>query len=174
MLYEREELGKINERLSPDVLAAVSYEFERQTELFYGMVGVLPNHVSYHFGLHFIPEVLDVFIAFAQKARIVFRFKRVNELTSPLSEKSKCPHRWYDLFHGGHLVLRDLEQLLEDLPDGINEISAHPGFVSQQLEDSYNQERLNELEILCSPKARAAVERHHITLSNYAVCGSYV
>jgi predicted glycoside hydrolase/deacetylase ChbG (UPF0249 family) len=57
--------------------------------------------------------------------------------------------------------------VIEQLPSGVTELSCHPA-AEVDHESSYGHERLQEMETLCDPRVRAAVERRDVALRSFA------
>jgi predicted glycoside hydrolase/deacetylase ChbG (UPF0249 family) len=60
-----------------------------------------------------------------------------------------------------------LVDLIEELPPGVTELACHPA-ADIDHESSYAHERLQEVETLCDPRVRAAIERRGIALRSFA------
>jgi predicted glycoside hydrolase/deacetylase ChbG (UPF0249 family) len=60
-----------------------------------------------------------------------------------------------------------LIRIFETLPAGCTELACHPA-AECDLETLYSQERLEELKILCDPRARAALTAAGIGLRSFA------
>jgi predicted glycoside hydrolase/deacetylase ChbG (UPF0249 family) len=56
--------------------------------------------------------------------------------------------------------------VLSSLPSGVTELGCHPG-AEPEMGSSYAIERLRELEVLCDPRVRAAVEAEGIELRSF-------
>jgi predicted glycoside hydrolase/deacetylase ChbG (UPF0249 family) len=59
-----------------------------------------------------------------------------------------------------------LVALIQRLPDGWTEFGTHPGY-GAGLDSVYSQEREEELRVLCSGQARAAVDAAEVQLSSF-------
>jgi len=75
-----------------------------------------------------------------------------------------------DFQHEGHVDLATLEGILETLAEGVTELGCHPGEPDAELArtSTYAQLRVAELATLTDPRAKAAVERNGIILSDYS------
>jgi hypothetical protein len=60
-----------------------------------------------------------------------------------------------------------LVHLLGELRGGITELCCHPG-EDTDLDSTYCRERLQEVEVLCRPEIRDALEMHDIRLITFA------
>lgn len=59
-----------------------------------------------------------------------------------------------------------LVAFIERLPDGITELGCHPG-LDAELDSSYRDERLTEVQTLCDPRVRATLLRAGVTLRGF-------
>lgn len=165
VLREREDLHTISTPLNKKDLEAVYREFQCQLQVFTNTVGGPPNHLDYHLGLHFTPEIFDIFVRFAEEHSLPFRWGNQSSI-KPFYEKH--PHRWIDSFNGPHATLQNFLHILDHLGEGINEISVHPGYRSKDIPDSYNSERENELKILLSDAVRKRLKKADFSLTDYS------
>jgi predicted glycoside hydrolase/deacetylase ChbG (UPF0249 family) len=64
---------------------------------------------------------------------------------------------------------RSLIKILNKLESGVTEIMSHPGFIDEDLRSitSLVEQRLTELNTLCSKKARNAIDENNIELSTF-------
>jgi predicted glycoside hydrolase/deacetylase ChbG (UPF0249 family) len=60
-----------------------------------------------------------------------------------------------------------LLELLDELPLGITELGCHPG-AGRDSWSVYDRERVAEVEALCDPSVRAAIEERGIELRTFA------
>jgi predicted glycoside hydrolase/deacetylase ChbG (UPF0249 family) len=60
----------------------------------------------------------------------------------------------------------NLIQIITDLPPGTTELACHPG-EGGDIPSEYNHERSAELDSLCDPRVRAAIEREGIELRSF-------
>jgi predicted glycoside hydrolase/deacetylase ChbG (UPF0249 family) len=56
--------------------------------------------------------------------------------------------------------------LIENVPDGVTELCCHPGY-ADGLRDWYRTERAQEVQALCDPRVRHAVEREDLRLCTF-------
>jgi chitin disaccharide deacetylase len=66
--------------------------------------------------------------------------------------------------------LATLERILAGIGDGVTELGCHPGEPDPELAatSTYASLRADELATLTDPRAKAAIARNGITLSDYA------
>jgi predicted glycoside hydrolase/deacetylase ChbG (UPF0249 family) len=60
-----------------------------------------------------------------------------------------------------------LISVIERLPAGVTEMACHPG-LDAELDSAYRSERLREVETLCDPRVRAAIESGSVRLASFA------
>jgi predicted glycoside hydrolase/deacetylase ChbG (UPF0249 family) len=145
-----------------DDRAAVQDEVARQLERFAMLVGRDPSHLDSHQHAHRQEPACSVVRAEAMRLgiplrhydyRIAYRgdFYGQTGNGQPLAE-AITPH--------------SLVRILEELPSGITELSCHPG-MDQNLNTMYRREREREVEALCAPEVRAALEELEIELISF-------
>jgi predicted glycoside hydrolase/deacetylase ChbG (UPF0249 family) len=61
-----------------------------------------------------------------------------------------------------------LVEVIETLPGGVTELACHPA-AEHDHESAYGEERIREVETLCDPRVRPAVDRYGIDLRSFAV-----
>lgn len=156
-LYSREERRKGDVSFSRKELAALDRECTRQLERFQELVGTHPNHLSYHFGLHYLPSVFASYARFAHETNLPFRGK--NLAATPLPHYDRVA-RWFDDFHEPRTAPGDFLSLLDALGDGITEVSVHPGFGTPEREE--------ETATLCDAVVKRGIAEHGVTLTSYS------
>ena len=60
-----------------------------------------------------------------------------------------------------------LVAVIEQLPPGVTELGCHPGH-ADDLETTYARERTREVETLCDPRVRAALDSCDVELRTFA------
>jgi len=80
-------------------------------------------------------------------------------------------HYRRDFQHEGHVDIAALERILGDLDDGVTELGCHPGEPDAELAatSTYASLRSDELATLTDERAKAAIARNRIALSDYTV-----
>ena len=140
---------------------AVAAELERQLERFRALTGRLPTHLDSHQHVH------------REEPTRSIMGRRARELRLPLRHHGRV--RYCGAFYGqgrAGMPLPDaitpvrLVRLIEDLPGGVTEICCHPA-ASVTPEFAYGAERLRELEALCDPVVREAIDRTGVRLSTF-------
>jgi predicted glycoside hydrolase/deacetylase ChbG (UPF0249 family) len=159
--------------------------------------GIRPTHLDTHKHTHLAPPVLEAVARLGEEYGILWvrrpfdfpfsapggavpRLKRV--LSAALGLLRGRFHKALarrgclttDHFAGfqvtGVLRTAELAALLAALPEGITELMCHPGRCGPALRNArtrLKQSRERELEALCAPEIRAALERHGVELVNY-------
>jgi chitin disaccharide deacetylase len=144
-------------------LAAVRDEFRRQLEEFERLVGKLPTHFDSHRHAHREKHLFPLF----------------RELVAPSGRPLRGDGR--ARFTGGfygqwewlvtdleHVSVDYLEQLLrEEVVEGWNEISCHPGYASADFRSVYMAEREVEVVTLTDPRIREAVDGLGLRLGSF-------
>ena len=65
------------------------------------------------------------------------------------------------------ITVEALVAVIEGLPPGITELACHPAATSDH-DSTYGAERLQELQTLCDPRVRAAIDRRGVDLRSFA------
>jgi len=144
-------------------------ELRRQLTRFEELMGHGPTHIDSHRNVHRAPELLAWFLEVSR------------EWGLPLREHSPAryyPHfygRWGGESHPEQVSVESLSRMLErEVRDGITELSCHPGRLDPGEASSYAVERQLELETLCEPRIRAALQALEIHLVSYHDLGRLV
>jgi len=147
----------------PEVRAeTVAVELDRQLERFYELVGAPPTHFDSHQHVHNEQPTKSVVVA------------RGAELGVPV--RAATPEVTYSgAFHGQDgrgtpvpdaITVDALLGVIDSLPNGTTELGCHPAAVVDH-ESTYAEERLREVEALCDPRVRAALERQQVKLLSF-------
>jgi hypothetical protein len=142
---------------------AVMHEVQRQLERFERLVGQLPTHVDSHQHVHNDPVVGPIVTRVGRRLGVPVRG------TSPAV--TYCGS-FYGQDGRGYpvpdaITVEALVAIIAALPDGVTEVACHAGY-GEGLETTYRDERADELATLCDPRARAALEAHHVELISFA------
>jgi predicted glycoside hydrolase/deacetylase ChbG (UPF0249 family) len=141
----------------------------RQLARFEELRGAAPTHLDSHKHVHARPEILAAFAAVAAPRRLpvravdaamrrTLRARGVVAADAFLGDASLRP-AW---------TREALAASLAAVGEGITELMAHPGHAPSHARTSFGAEREIELEALCDPRARAAVDRAGIRLCRWA------
>ncbi len=165
-LFNREYKKKIRGLFTSAELIKIRQEIRKQIEDFRQMAGRLPSHLDYHFGLHFLPDVMAIYLFVAEEYNLPVRWGVQYAGCNPLV---LAPARLCDRFRGREQGSVDLFlSLLQEHWHGVLEILCHPGrFTPEGLADGYNREREYELQALTHPGLKAEIEAMGIELVNY-------
>jgi len=141
--------------------AAVAAELERQLDAFRALCGREPTHLDSHQHVHREEPVRSIFGV------------RARELRLPLRHHGRV--RYCGAFYGQGpagaplpeaITTGALTRLIAGLPPGASELACHPAAeVDPGL--AYGSERLAELEALCDPAAREAVDAAGVLLCTF-------
>ena len=136
---------------------------QRQLHSFEVLVGRPPTHLDSHHNLHRNPRLLPYFLELAHRYRLPLREH------SPVRYCGTFYGQWGGETHLEQISVDGLIQLLEaEIPDGITELSCHPGYCDTELRSSYRTERETELQTLCNPKVTDALAAQQIRLVSFA------
>ena len=141
---------------------AVRREVDRQIAAFRRLVGRNPTHIDSHQHVHLREPVRSIVETCA------------HELSVPVRRCDPrigyCGDFYGQDVHGspipGRISVDGLVGILEALPPGVTELCCHPA-IGCDLETMYSAERVQELEVLCDPRIREAIERLGITLCSF-------
>ncbi len=161
-LFQREYANKIGGLFSAKELILFRDEIRRQVELFTSLTGHLPSHLDYHFGLHYLPDVMAIYLLVAEEYHLPVRWGRQYAGENPAVI---APDYFCDRFRGyreGSFTL--FVELLDQPWQGVMEMCCHPGYFTPfglPLE-SYNVEREYELKTLTDPRLKEEITRRGI------------
>jgi predicted glycoside hydrolase/deacetylase ChbG (UPF0249 family) len=165
-LFSREYKKEITRVFTSAELLKVRQEIRRQIEDFRQMAGRLPSHLDYHFGLHFLPDVMAIYLMVAEEYGLPVRWGTQYAGENPLV---LAPARLCDGFRGVENGGPErFACLLEEPWKGVLEVLCHPGYYTADgLADEYNREREYELQVLTHPQLKARIGEMGIQLVNY-------
>lgn len=138
-------------------------ELVRQLARFRELVGRPPTHLDSHHNVHRESDVSSIVLAIGREHQLPVR--------------AFSPAGYLSEFYGSGgpdaiSVDRLIALLRTQVADGITELGCHPGHVDEALVSSYLVERERELEALCDPRVRAAIEDAGIVLVTFADLGA--
>ena len=147
----------------PDDKAALAAEIKRQLDDFRRLVGKAPTHLDSHQHAHRNEPVLTLLTQAAQQLGVPLRsftprVQYCGDFYGQTGEGEPYPEG---------ISLEGLLKTIENLPAGITELGCHPG-EDEHLDSVYRTERMQEVEVLCHPQVRAALESNGITLCSFA------
>jgi predicted glycoside hydrolase/deacetylase ChbG (UPF0249 family) len=149
------------ERCPPDDEGAVERECREQLEAFRELTGRDPTHVDSHQHTHMSEPVASSAARIAAALGVPLRGARIRYEGGFYGQSGRGVP-----FPEGITTTR-LVELIEALPVGWTEIGCHPG-IGVGGETSYAAEREVEVEALCDPRAREAIERAGVRLRSFA------
>jgi len=146
-------------------------EFRAQLARAGELIGRAPTHLDTHHWVHDEPA-----LEWAIAALAVETGAAVRPHDDPQRDRLRAGGvRTVDAYrrdfqHEGHIDLATLERILADLRDEMTELGCHPGEPDAELArtSAYAELRTTELATLTDPRAKVAVERNGITLSDYS------
>ena len=142
--------------------SGVEAELERQLEVFARLVGRPPSHIDSHQHVHRKEPVRRVLRAAASRLGVALRGETEGiayrgDFYGQESRGDPVP---------GAISPDRLVAILGSLPEGITELSCHPG-LGDGLPEPYTHERTQEVEALCDPRVRAALEEGGVVLRGF-------
>ena len=166
LLHEREFEHRYIQFFTCAELICIRNEIRNQIKLFKEIVGTLPTHLDYHFGLHYLPEVMSLYLTVAEEYKLPVRWGSMYAGSRPAS---LAPDNLCDHFRGLKEGSLDLLLQMLNLPwDGVMEFVCHPGyFTPGDLPDIYNQEREYELAALIDDRVKQTIKKNDIQLVNF-------
>ncbi len=155
------------EVVDPADAAAVATECERQLARFQELTGRNPTHLDSHQHVHRQEPVHSVALAMAERLSIPLRH---------FSPQVSYRGDFYGQSGRGEaapelLTEAALLSILRDVPDAAIEIGCHPGW-DPNLETMYCQERLREVEVLCSPALKESITALGFELVGFSAIAS--
>ena len=142
---------------------AVRDEISHQLGEFDRLVGHAPSHLDSHQHVHLREPARAILMDFAQRLGVPLRqcspeIKYCGNFYGQTADGTPLP----DVISADGLI-----HILETLPAGWTELGCHPA-AQCDLQTLYRQERLEELNVLCDPRVRAAVMAMGIGLRSFA------
>jgi predicted glycoside hydrolase/deacetylase ChbG (UPF0249 family) len=149
--------------LADETAEEVAAELGGQLERFERLIGRPPTHLDSHQHVHLTEPVRTPLLQAGERLGVPVR--------------DQTPGIAYSgAFYGQDgkgapvpeaITVEGLVQTIEELPRGITELGCHPATHADH-EASYARERVQELETLCDPEVRAAIERCAVALRSFA------
>jgi predicted glycoside hydrolase/deacetylase ChbG (UPF0249 family) len=140
----------------------VADEVAAQLEAFRALVGDDPTHIDSHQHAHMQEPVHSIVVGIAAELGVPVRFldPRIAHC-STFYAGGRQGESYPELVSVDALV-----EILRGLQPGVTELGCHPGEVDG-LESTYREERKLELETLCDPRVRCAIEEQGIVLASF-------
>lgn len=145
-----------------DDAIAVADEIERQLQRFRELTGRDPTHLDSHQHVHREEPVRSIMGRRAKDLRVALRHHG----------RARYCGAFYGQGHAGAPLPEAIEpqalaRLVTELTPGVTELCCHPA-ASVEPEMAYGPERVRELEALCDPLVREALERAGVQLGTFA------
>jgi len=142
----------------------VAKEISLQLAAFRWLVHKDPTHIDSHQHVHLREPVRSIVLASASElqARVRLCDRDVHycgRFYGQTAEGKPWPER---------IATDALIGILRELKPGITELGCHPGDGDHDLCSVYRNERLLEVDVLCDPRIRAAIENEQIVLCSFA------
>ena len=135
----------------------------QQMSVFWQLMGRPPSHLDSHHNLHRNPRLLPHFLELADRYGLPLREH------SPVRYVSAFYGQWGGETHLEQISVQSLIRLLDTgIPEGVTELSCHPGYCGPELRSSYRRERETELRTLCDPTVREFLSARHVRLVNFS------
>jgi predicted glycoside hydrolase/deacetylase ChbG (UPF0249 family) len=165
-LAEREFQRRVGKLFDCEELICIRDEMRSQIEDFAGMAGYLPSHLDYHYGLHYLSEIMTIYLMLAEDYDLPVRWGSQYAGTNPYRLAPAC---MCDGFRGQESDgVQAFLRLVDEPCPGVKEILCHPGYTTPEpLPDGYNHGRELELAILTDPRLREALDRRQVHLVTY-------
>jgi chitin disaccharide deacetylase len=148
--------------LAPETADSVAEELNRQLEQLERLIGRPPTHLDSHQHVH--------------------RDEPARSALLQAGERLGIPVRWFTpgiaysgAFYGqdsrgtplpGAITVEGLVEVIETIPAGVTELACHPA-AEVDHDSAYGEERIRELETLCDPRVRAAIDRCGVDLRSF-------
>ena len=154
-LYERADLQDAH---------AVEREIRAQLSLCRELLQREPTHLDSHQHVHAKEPARSILQSIAAELGVPLRH---------YSSRVRHEGRFYGQSRTGEPLaagvgVAHLVNVLRSLPDGVTEVACHPGFAEGDLQTMYRAERRLELEALCDPGVRRALDEEKIELIGFA------
>jgi chitin disaccharide deacetylase len=150
------------EVVSLDDPDAVIEEVTRQIESFRRLTGREPSHIDSHQHVHNWDPVVQSFKALARGLDVPLRhytngLSYCGDLYGQSTDGTPIPDA---------ITVPALVEIIAGLPPGVTELACHPGLGGDS-GSTYDRERAQEVEILCDPRVREALDREGVKLRSF-------
>jgi chitin disaccharide deacetylase len=150
------------EVLTAETADAVAAEIARQLEAFERLVGRGPTHLDSHQHVHTGEPARTAVLRVGKRLHVPVR-----SLTPSITYSGA----FYGRDNKGGKIpdvtsVDALVRVIEALPPGVTELACHPA-AEEDHDSDYGSDRLREVETLCDPRVRAAIERNGIALRSF-------
>jgi predicted glycoside hydrolase/deacetylase ChbG (UPF0249 family) len=161
--YKGGEWETLYEVVSLEDPDAVVDEVGRQIEAFRRLTGRDPSHIDSHQHVHNWDPVVTSFRTLALALGVPLRHYTegvayCGDLYGQSTDGTPIPEA---------ITPEALIGIIEGLAPGITELACHPG-LGGDTGSTYDAERAQEVEVLCDPRVRAAIEREGVALRSFS------
>jgi chitin disaccharide deacetylase len=160
--YENGEWKLAYSHCPPDDEAAVEEECAEQLEAFRALLGRDPTHLDSHQHAHRSEPVASVVSRIAERLEVPLRGVGIRYEGGFYGQTGKGEP------YAEGISVEHLLELIRSLRPGWTEIGCHPGIGVERTETSYAHERERELEVLCDPRIKRAIEVEGVLLRSFA------
>jgi predicted glycoside hydrolase/deacetylase ChbG (UPF0249 family) len=162
-MYRDGAWAPIYQVVPTDDAQAVKEELYHQLDTFRRLVGDDPTHIDSHQHVHRSEPTRSLLIEAAKMIGVPVR---------DINQDIKYCGEFYGQTGTGEILLESISvdaliKLLSNLQPGITELGCHPG-LGDDLETMYRHERAIEVNGLCDPRVRAAIESEGIELCSFS------
>jgi predicted glycoside hydrolase/deacetylase ChbG (UPF0249 family) len=162
-VYRGGEWIPLYERVDRRDVRAVEAEIRAQLSLCRELLRRDPTHLDSHQHVHAEEPVRSILDGIAIELGVPLRHR---------STRLRHDGRFYGQTGTGDPLTAGISpahlvEMLRSLPEGVTEVSCHPGFAAD-LPSMYRAERRVELDALCDPAVRLALEDEGIELIGFA------
>jgi predicted glycoside hydrolase/deacetylase ChbG (UPF0249 family) len=159
--YEDGEWVTVYESCSHDDGDDVAREARAQLDAFGELLGRPPTHVDSHQHVHMNEPAASAIRALVKPLGVPLRANGIRysgEFYGQTGKGEPVPEA---------IAAERLVELIAALPAGVTEMGCHPG-IDVGTDSSYSAEREREVEALCDPRVRAAIDAEGIALRSFA------
>ena len=142
-------------------LDEITADMEGQLTRFRELIGNDPSHLDSHYHVHRYEPARSVVLDLARRLGVPLRESdgRIRFCGDFYGQLAGRP--WPEGIRPSALV-----ELIESLTPGVTELCTHPGY-GDDFDQHYKSERAVEVETLCEPTVRAAIDRREIRLVTF-------
>jgi predicted glycoside hydrolase/deacetylase ChbG (UPF0249 family) len=149
--------------VAADDTAAVRAEIDHQLRRFEALLGRPPTHLDSHQHVHRSEPVRDL---------LADRGRRLGVPVRDVTPGLRYSGEFYGQGGRGEpvpeaITVDALVAIIEQLPPGVTELGCHPG-EADDLDTTYARERTREVETLCDPRVRSALDSCGVELRTIA------
>ena len=160
--YNDGDWDTVYEVVSLDDPDVVIEEATRQIESFRRLTGQEPSHIDSHQHVHSWETVVQSFKTLARGLDVPLRhytngIAYCGDLYGQSTDGTPIPDA---------ITVPALVEIIKGLPSGVTELACHPGLGGDS-GSTYDRERAQEVEILCDPRVREALDREGVTLRSF-------